>query len=169
MCSPFPSPRSCLNREVRSELREGLRPSTLETGDSPSSRIVPFRGHDPLPTSHSHSLHVPFFKLTSNMNKSKVHVQYGEVIYALQQFTRSSRRDLALDELDHVQREGADRHDDGNLPSKTHRYDERKIFRRVYVNERPSLSGWDNAPKYSGKKTILTAYSSSVTISAMTI
>jgi len=59
----------------------------------------------------------------------------------LQEFTRSSGRDLALDEFYHIQREGADCHDDGHLPSKAHRDNKRQVCREPYVQSRPSLEG----------------------------
>jgi len=59
----------------------------------------------------------------------------------LQKFARSGRGNLPLDKLDHIQRESADRHNDGHLPSKPHRYDKREVCGGPYVQRRPSFGG----------------------------
>jgi len=59
----------------------------------------------------------------------------------LQEFTRNSGRDLALDEFYHIQWESADCHDDGHLPSKAHGDNKRQVCRESCVQSRPSLEG----------------------------
>ena len=54
-----------------------------------------------------------------------------EVRKVLQQLARRGRRDSTTDELDNVQWERADGHNDGNLPGKTGRQDERQIWAAV--------------------------------------
>lgn len=80
----------------------------------------------------------------------------------LEQFARHGGREPTAYQLDDVQGQCADRHDDRHFPCETSGHYEFEVWRAEWVevlgdglraeNRKPSK---DDAPKYSGKKAIL--------------